>query len=445
MGNVIDLERVDLNPRCSKVKEIIVYISLIAPPLSFLVLIFGIFRMLFVKKKKTFLTKIIILIFVSEIFNIISKMIQIIKYHYPDQRMDKKIPDLETPRGNICQIQIVLAMFSDYCSLLLSLLISLRCYDIIKNKKRFFVKAKANLSIFFVIFISIIFSMVFLYVDKKVSKGNISYRYDVRDRCSYWCWLDHYVSLTCFGFYWIIIFVNIFFACKIRIFLKRGYEKILAESEPVTEMSQNSDNNAPLENISKDNIDDNQKNESKLSDNKYNSLSNEDLKRIEELRIMKIKCTIYPTVTIILWLIIGVYRTVDDSFMIEYDNAKNATKGREAEQADIENNPSFKYTVQTFLVLHTLLASLRGIFYGLSFIVFEEKFFGNIFSKCLKKKFVETNFDNSEESNKLLDRITRNSSNNKTQDEKDEDEDKIDNLEMNSDNNYNESEKNSNY
>ena len=48
MGNVIDLERVDLNPRCSKVKEIIVYISLIAPPLSFLALMFGIFRMLFV-------------------------------------------------------------------------------------------------------------------------------------------------------------------------------------------------------------------------------------------------------------------------------------------------------------------------------------------------------------------------------------------------------------
>ena len=138
MGNVIDLERVELNPRCSKVKEIIVYISLIAPPISFLVLIFGIFRMLFVKKKKTFLTKIIILIFVSEIFNIISKMIQIIKYNYPDQRMDKKEPDLETPRGNICQIQIVLAMFSDYCSLLLSLLLSLRCYDILKNKKRFF-------------------------------------------------------------------------------------------------------------------------------------------------------------------------------------------------------------------------------------------------------------------------------------------------------------------
>ena len=444
MGDIIDTEKIEQTYRCNNVKLIVIFTSLIGTPISLIFLLIATIRMICFKKNIIFLSKLILLIFLSEITNCFSKIIQLLKYNYKDLRDDKSFYDPDTPRGRICQIQIVTSIFSDICTLLITLLISLRFYDVIRNKKRFFDNKKNGiLSIIFTILLAIIISILLLLFDR--NNEDISYRYDVRDRCSYWCWLDHYVSLACFGFYWIIIIINIFFACKIRIFLKRGYEKILAESEPVTEMNQNSDNNTPLENISKDNIDDNQKNESKLSDNKYNSLSNEDLKRIEELRIMKIKCTIYPTVTIILWLIIGVYRTVDDSFMIEYDNAQNATKGREAEQHDIENNPPFKYTVQTFLVLHTLLASLRGIFYGLSFIVFEEKFFYNIFSRCLKKKFMETNFDNSEESNKLLDRITRNSSNNKTQDEKDEDEDKTDNLEMNSDNNYNESDKNSNY
>ena len=441
MGSIIDLERADLNPRCSYVKRGIVFINIIASPISFIIVLFAILRMICIKKTISFITKIIIFIFSSEIINTISKMIQLIKYYYPDQRMDKEDPDLETPRGNICQIQISLAIFSDFCSLLLTLLLSLRCYDIINNKKKFFDQGcKSNCSLFLVVLISIAFSVGFIILDRRASKGNISYRYDVRDRCSYWCWLDHYVSLICFGFYWFILLLNIIFACRTYKILQKGYQKLLDESGPIRDESQNN-SISPLNN-NKDN-NDNFKSESQSSENNYSNFSKDERKRMEELRIMKIKCKIYPLVTIIIWLIIGTYRVIDDSAMIKYDNAVNATEGRIAEQEDFENYPFFKICVQIFLVIHTLLSSLRGIIYGFCFIIFEEKAFFNIFKKCYKKKYlINDESEDNEESEKIVERHSSKMSNdNKFKGEKEDDDYKSSNIEMNSDYNYNESDK----
>ena len=433
MGNIIDTDRANFNPRCSYVKIVIVYINIIAPPISLIFLLFAILRMIRIKKTLSFITKIIILIFISEIFNIISKLFQLIKYIYTDQRMDKKDPNMETPRGHICQIQISVAIFSDFCSLLSTLLLSLRCNDIIKNKHKFFDQGnKMSCSLILVILISMMLSVGFLFLDRWISKGNISYRYDVRDRCSYWCWLDHYVSLICFGFYWIILFLNIFFSCKTNKDLKKGYKKLLEECEQIRET------NTPLNNSK--NMNDNSKNESLMSENKYDNLTKDERKRIEELRIIRQKCSIYPMVTIIIWVLIGIYRVIDDLVMLEYDNASNASEGRKKEQDDFDNS-WFKFLVQFFLVLHTLLSSLRGEIYGFSFIIFEEKAFFNIFKKCCYKKKFLTNdeSENNEENDKDIERhSSKNSNENKFNGEK-EDDVKSNSIEMNSDYNYNES------
>ena len=137
MGHIIDLERVEEIYRCNNVKLPIIFISLIGSPLSLLFLLFGIFRMICMKKKITFLSKLILLIFFSEIINSISKILQLLKYQFNDLRDDKNFSNPDTPRGIICQIQIVTSIFSDFCSLFTTLLLSLRCYDVINNKKRF--------------------------------------------------------------------------------------------------------------------------------------------------------------------------------------------------------------------------------------------------------------------------------------------------------------------
>ena len=64
MGNeegIIDTKNITLNYRCNNVKEPIIYINLIGPPLSLIFLLFGIIKMLTARKSKSFLTKLILL------------------------------------------------------------------------------------------------------------------------------------------------------------------------------------------------------------------------------------------------------------------------------------------------------------------------------------------------------------------------------------------------
>ena len=162
----------------------------------------------------------------------ISKMLQMVKYLFEDERDNKKIDDLDLDRGIICQIQIVLAISSDFCSLLSTLLLTLRVYDVIKNKKKFFDQDYVEIiCISLDIGISIILGIIFLMIDRYIAEGNVSYRYDVRDRCTYWCWLEHISSLICFGFYVLILIFNIFYAFKTYCFLRKGYIKLLEEAD----------------------------------------------------------------------------------------------------------------------------------------------------------------------------------------------------------------------
>lgn len=381
MGNLIDLAKREDNLRCNYVKLPIVCINLIGPPISLMLLIFGIIRMILLKNRKSFLTNLIILIFLSEIVQCLSKLIQVLKYDYPDLRDDKTFSDGDTPRGKICQIQICSALFSDFLSLLSTLLLSLRCYDVINNKKGFFDRGKHGIiSISVVIFLSLLLSLLFLLIDRYRTGNNISYRYDVRDRCSYWCWLEHVTSLYCYGLYWVILIFNIVFACITNKQLKKGYQKLLEESN--FSPTKVNDLNASLNEGVKEDEDMYKEKENK----KNNNLSPEDKKRIEQLKIMEVKCLIYPCVTIGFWLFAATYRIIDDTFMKEIDE-NDPYKGQEIENDLFEKHKIFQFMVQTFLFLYTLLSSIRGILYGFSFIVFEEKIFFNIFKKIWEKCF----------------------------------------------------------
>ena len=279
MGIIIDTEMVDHNPRCQNVKVPIIYINIIGASISLFLLLFTCFRMILAKKKLSVFTLLILLIFSSEIVNAISKLLQLIKYYFKDRRVHKDFVDGNTPRGIICQIQIVCAIYSDFCSLLGTLLLSLRCYDVIKRKKRFFDKEKnAHLSIIFTILISLSLSISFLLIDKYIfSKNDIAVRYDVRDRCSYWCWVGHVPSLILVGLYSIILIFNIIFAFKTYSYLNKGYSQLLEENDISPQSRKMS---TPLN-------DEKKSSSESTSENKFNNLTKEEQKRIEELKLMK--------------------------------------------------------------------------------------------------------------------------------------------------------------
>ena len=440
MGDIIDIEKVDEIYRCNKVKLAVIWISLIFTPISFLFLLSCIIRMFQVKKKLSFFTILILVIFFSEIMNSISKLLQPLKYAFKDERDIKDSTDIgmDNARGIICQIQIVASIFSDYCSLLTTLLLSLRCYDVIKNKKRFFDKGNNGiLSIIFVICLSAILAIGFLFFDRILSLK--SYRFDVRDRCSYWCWLEHLPSDICFIVYWIILILNIIFTFKTNSYLKKEYKKLIEENQSLSSSSDKM--SAPLIDIRKDNNSKNKSKEYNINMN-YNNLTKEEKIRIEEIKYMKLKCLVYPFITIIIWLFAAIYRVFDSIIMWPFDHNSSIDGNIEIEKDYFNNHCFIQFLVQFFLVIHTLLSSIRGIIYGFSFIIFEENIFYNFFGRFFKNKNL---FENNEESEKRIIRNTNDSSSmnedseNKSRNEKEEESDKEDfnnnnkseNIEMN--------------
>jgi hypothetical protein len=413
MGSIIDDVNESENARCSDVKLIIVYINLIGCPISFLFLLVGIIRMLINKKKSlSFLTWIILFIFFSEVMNIISKMLQLLKYIFEDTRDNYDVNNsVETPRGIICQIQIVISITSDFGALLGTLLLSIRCFDVIKSKRRLFDSKKLRfLSIIFIFLISIILSIVFLFIDRSLTAKSVGYKFDIRDRCSYWCWLDHTTSIICYICYLIILVLNILYAYKTNSFLKKGYSDLVERYAILTD-NQNNNNNLQLN-------DDNPDKEGKRekSHEVKPTILKKDQKRFDQIKIMKMKCFIYPIITIIIWGLSFIYRIIDDLIFIRYDKYEyKEDKNNDEENELLTEHPVLKYFVQVLLVAHCILSSMRGIFYGFSFFIFEEKSFGNcfraLFYKCCFKKnefnYLEEEEDSEEHQLMKIDNIER--------------------------------------
>ena len=411
MGNdLIDLEEIDRNLRCQDVKKTIVLINLIVPPISLILLLFGIIRMIIKKKNKSFITKLIIMIFISEAVQSSSKLLQMLKYEFNDERVDKEIKDFDRPRSLICQFQIVLAISSDFCSLISTLLLTLRCYHLIKSNKRSLSNSKKEL--FFIIFdivLSLILGISFLLIDRSIvcvsGSENISYRYDVRDRCTYWCWLEHYSSLACLGLYVIILLVIIIFAFKTYFFLNQGYKKMLKETD--FERS-----GLGVKSFS-----------SYSSENDENNLeikeTKEEFKKIRNLNLTKKKSFIYPIVTIIYWIFAATYRIVDDIWMMDFDYGEDPDSLSRDEQIYFEQHPEFQTAVQFFLVAFTFFSAIRGILYGFSFIIFEESVFCGFFKNfcerccCCCLEGIELGIDDDDESenNNIKERNTEMSEN----------------------------------
>jgi hypothetical protein len=334
--------------------------------------------------RKTFLTYLVLLILSSEIIQCLSKILQLIKYSLKDLRDDKSLTDLDTERGIICQIQIALALYSDFSSFLTIILLTLKNYEDLRNKEKFLEKKRNRIiSVLFIICISIIISIEFLFFDRKYSYNNISYRFDVRDRCTYGCWLSHIQSIICSGLYWIFIIINTIFAYKTNYYLKS-----------ILNSSKEEDNN---DNDNSNEIEENNNSQNELDDEK-----NSEKKRLAELNLLRIKCIIYPIILIIFWLLISIYRAFDDFIMIEFDQGNDPEKGQDEEKEFFTNKTFLQILVQLFLVIYAVLSSLRGIIYGLSFIIFEEEILYDFFRKNIIYKLYNNTYPEEKEQGKLL-------------------------------------------
>lgn len=388
MGDIIDLENIENIPRCTHAKLLVIIFNLIGAPSSFIILIISILIMIHNKKRITFLTSIILFIFFFEIMNSFSKLLQLLKYAFEDTRPIEQKNEIETPRGRICQIQIVTSIFSDFGCLLGTLLLSARCYDIIKNRKRCSDSKKIKfLSFFCITAISIIFAIGFLLIDRYKTSQIISFKYDLRDRCNYWCWLEHDLSSICYGFYvLIIIFIGIYFYLTIK-YLNKSYQNILEKSIVLIGNSEGTNINNK-ENINSKEV---------IQEKQY--MSKEDKDRLDELRIMKIKCVIYPSVTLIIWFLSLIYRIIDDFVLKDIDKSPDSAMD---EKKIFDEYPGLQGFVESNLIFHTILSAFRGTLYGFAFIIFEEKAFGDIFRRfyrCCFKKLNIYDLDDDEQNN----------------------------------------------
>ena len=364
MGIIIDLKATDINLRCEHVKLGVVITNLIGVPFSTLLLTICIIKMTCLNKKNlSFLTYIILLIFSAEMMNNISKLLQYFKYAFEDERDDHSFNnDEETPRGIICQIQIFTSIISDYICLSGTLLLTLRCYQVMKSKNRVLDKKNVRiLSFGLIIGISILLSLIFLFIDRRITNNLVALRYDLRDRCNYWCWLEHRTSTACYSTYFILLLLNTYFAFKTNYFLKKHYRSLLEKSLVLTP--------------------DNNNNTS--GEEAY--LAEDDKKRIKALTIMRIKCMIYPWITIVIWSLSTLYRIIDDSIMYDVDFEEDHEKSKETEREKFLNNRPLQYFEEALLIFHSILSSFRGILYGLSFIIFEGGFAGQFFKKNVFK------------------------------------------------------------
>ena len=158
MGVLYDVENIDNNPRCKDIKGFVIIMNIVGAIISIIFLLFILIRVSISNKENSFLTQIILFIFSSEIMNSFSKLLQLFKYAYDDTRMNNDINDVETPRGIICQIQIVTSIIADVCNLLGTLLFSYRSYEIIRGERKIFDrKIEQILSFIIIILTSIIY------------------------------------------------------------------------------------------------------------------------------------------------------------------------------------------------------------------------------------------------------------------------------------------------
>lgn len=292
-------------------------INLVGSSISLLCLLLVLFILVCKKKIKFFVNELLLYITISEICNSISKFLDLCK------KIDV-ITSSSILKEIIISIQVILSIFSDFCTLITSLLISLKFYDSLKNNSICFNKKCLRvLARITCIGGSLVLAGVFFSLDRFLFGQQDQENKWEKD---YWTWVAPKLSLIIYGIVLLIIIVIIVISCKTISYLRKK-RKEFSDADKESSIDEGSNHTSKVE-------------------DKEKRMFSETL--ITE-QIEKVMGTFYkyPFVSTTIWLILGVYRVTEDVYLIK------------------ELTPSSNVmTILTILVIiHSLISSLRGVIY----------------------------------------------------------------------------------
>lgn len=309
-------------------------------------------------RKKSLITESLIAITIAEIINCISKLMYI-----PRATLrDKFQPQI----GKYCfdiivgYIQMFFTVYSEFGTLISSLLLSYKIYKSTRNENSFFKKRSAFSIVRFISYVvPAVIALVFVGVDYCwYTNENANPIKLENDECKIWIWMYRILSLVYYAFVVVFIVVISILSCKSISYLKQKQNEILQ--------------------FEKENQEDFEETEGKEED--VTSKGESILSQKITTAIKKIQY--FPVVTCFVWLILSIDRIPDDVVLIINENNENN---------QFEWVGAWLYVKMVTIVLHNYTACVRGMIYFFTFFKTDSKLFTDmkewlktIF--CCKKK-----------------------------------------------------------
>lgn len=251
-------------------------------------------------------------------------------------------------------------VYSEFGTLISSLLLSYKIYTSTRNENSFFKKKSAFSIVRFISYVvPAVIALVFVGVDycwcTKEDANPIKLE---NDECKIWIWMYRKLSLVYYAFVVVFIVVISILSCKSISYLKQKQNEILQ--------------------FEKENQEDFEETEGKEED--VTSKGESILSQKITTAIKKIQY--FPVVTCFVWLILSIDRIPDDVVLIINEKNKNN---------QFEWVGAWLYVKMVTIVLHNYTACVRGMIYFFTFFKTDSKLFTDmkewlktIF--CCKKK-----------------------------------------------------------
>lgn len=301
-------------------KSIVFYTCYCLSFISIISLCFVLFETIAKNRKTTLIKECLIIITISELINNASKLLTIFRELFL------------SPAKIIGSIQVIFSIYSDFCSLITSLVISIKMYDLTKKENHIFHSALSGLlARLFCIVVPFIISLIFWAIDNFVFTNQTI---EIDEECKVWSWVNRYLSIILYSFVWIIIIIIIVISCKSIAFYNEKKERINQNEGRESEESEKA-NNILLDYIISNNADK-----------------------------MKLQVKYFPLVTCALWGILSIDRISDDLSLIF--------------KFTFSSNDSLLNFKRFLTFMHNFFGSIRGIIYCITFFRSDNKLFRDI-------------------------------------------------------------------
>ena len=301
-------------------------------------------------RKKSLITESLIAITIAEIINCISKLMYIPRATLRDK--------FEPQTGKFCYdiivgyIQMFFTVYSEFATLISSLLLSYKIYKSTRNENSFFKKRSAFSIVRFISYVvPAVIGLVFVGVDYVwYTDENVNPIILENDECKIWIWMYRRLSLIYYCFVVVFIIVISIFSCKSISYLRKKQHEILQ--------------------FEKENQEDFEETEGKEED--VTSKGESILSQKITTAIKKIQY--FPVVTCVVWLILSVDRIPDDVVLILNEKNQFEWKGE------------WLYVKMATIILHNYTACVRGMIYFFTFFKTDSKLFTDM-KEWLKRIF----------------------------------------------------------